>query len=37
MTKDIFNENAWYFRDVFVRVNYNDSKDGIYETAEFLE
>lgn len=37
MTNDIFTENAWYFRNLLVRANYNDLKNGIHETAEFLE
>ena len=36
-TNDIFAENAWYFRNALVRANYNDLKNGIYETTEFLE
>lgn len=34
---DIFAENAFYFRNSLVRANYNDLKNGIYETTEFLE
>lgn len=34
---DIFAENAWYFRNALVRANYNDLKNGIHETTEFLE
>ena len=34
---DIFAENAWYFRNALVRANYNDLKNGVYETTEFLE
>ena len=34
---DIFAENAWYFRNSLVRANYNDLKNGIHETTEFLE
>lgn len=34
---DIFAENAWYFRNSLVRANYNDLKNGIYETTEYLE
>jgi len=30
-------ENAWYFRNALVRANYNDLKNGIHETTEFLE
>ena len=37
MTNDIFAENAWYFRNSLVRANYNDLKNGIHETTEFLE
>lgn len=35
--KRIFAENAWYFRNSLVRANYNDLKNGIHETTEFLE
>ncbi len=37
VTNDIFAENAWYFRNSLVRENYNDLKNGIHETMEFLE
>lgn len=37
MTNDIFAENAWYFRNSLVRANYNDLKNSIHETTEFLE
>ena len=37
VTNDIFAENAWYFRNALVRANYNNLKDGIHETTEFLE
>lgn len=37
VTNNIFAENAWYFRNSLVRANYNDLKNGIYETTEFLE
>ena len=37
VANDIFAENAWYFRNSLVRANYNDLKNGIYETTEFLE
>lgn len=36
-TNDIFAENAWYFRNALVRANYNDLKNGVHETTEFLE
>lgn len=34
---DIFAENAWYFRNALVRANYNDLKNNIHETTEYLE
>lgn len=37
VTNGIFAENAWYFRNSLVRANYNDLKNGIYETTEYLE
>ena len=37
VTNDIFAENAWYFRNSLVRTNYNDLKNGIHETTEYLE
>ena len=37
VTNDIFAENSWYFRNSLVRANYNDLKNGIHETTEFLE
>ena len=37
VTNDIFAEDAWYFRNALVRANYNDLKNGIHETTEFLE
>lgn len=37
VTNDIFAENAWYFRNSLVRANYNDLKNGIHETTEYLE
>lgn len=36
-TNDIFAEHAWYFRNALVRANYNDLKNGIHETTEYLE
>ena len=36
-TNDIFAENAWYFRNSLVRANYNDFKNDIHETTEYLE
>lgn len=37
VTNDIFAENAWYFRNSLVRANFNDLRNGIHETTEFLE
>ncbi|MDE7250195.1 MAG: Fic family protein, partial [Lachnospiraceae bacterium] len=37
ITNNIFAENAWYFRNSLLRANYNDLKNGIHETTEFLE
>ncbi len=36
-TNDIFAENAWFFRNALVRANYNDLKNGVHETMEYLE
>lgn len=36
-TNSIFAEKAWYFRNALVRANYNDVKNGIHETTQFLE
>jgi len=36
-TNDIFAENAWYFRNSLVRANYNNLKNGVHETTEYLE
>lgn len=37
VTNDIFADNAWYFKNSLVRANYNDLKNGIHETTEYLE
>ena len=37
VANDIFAENAWYFRNSLVRANYNDLKNGVHETTEYLE
>lgn len=34
---DIFAENAWYFRNALVRANYNDLRNGVHETTEYLK
>lgn len=36
-TNDIFAENAWYFRNALVRANYNNLKEGVHKTTEYLE
>ena len=36
-TNNIFAENAWYFRNALVIANYNDLKNGVFETTEYLE
>lgn len=36
-TNDSFAEHAWYFRNALVRANYNNLKQGIHETTEYLE
>ena len=36
-TNDIFAKNAWFFRNALVRANYNDLRNGIHETTEYLE
>ena len=33
----LFSENSWYFRNALVRANYNNVKEGVYKTTEFLE
>lgn len=37
VTNDIFAENAWYFRNALVRANYNNLKNDIHATTEYLE
>ena len=36
-SNDIFAENAWFFRNSLVRANYNDLKNGVHATTEYLE
>ncbi len=36
-TNDAFAQNAWYFRNALVRANYNDLKNDVHETTEYLE
>lgn len=37
VSNETFAENSWYFRNALVRANYNDLKNGIHATTEFLE
>jgi len=37
VTNSTFAENAWYFRNALVRANYNDLRNGVHETTEYLE
>lgn len=37
VTNDIFARHAWYFRNALVRANYNDVKNNIHATPEYLE
>ncbi|MBR3460222.1 MAG: Fic family protein [Clostridia bacterium] len=36
-TNDIFEKNAWYFRNAMVRANYNNFAKGVHETTEYVE
>ncbi|MDR1066913.1 MAG: Fic family protein, partial [Clostridiales bacterium] len=36
VTNDLFADHSWYFRNALVRANYNDYKNNIYSTLEFL-
>ena len=37
VNNDMFAEHSWYFRNALVRANYNDLKNNIYATTEYLE
>lgn len=37
ITNDIFEKNAWYFRNALVRANYNNYSLQVFETTEYLE
>lgn len=37
VSNDVFAENSWYFRNALVRANYNDLKNQVYATTEYLE
>ena len=34
---DAFENHSWYFRNALVRANYNDLKNGVYATTNYLE
>lgn len=34
---DAFSDHSWYFRNALVRANYNNLKEGIHATTEYLE
>ena len=36
VTNDLFADHSWYFRNALVRANYNDYKNNIYATSEYL-
>jgi fido (protein-threonine AMPylation protein) len=33
---ELFADHSWYFRNALVRANYNDHKNNVYSTLEFL-
>jgi fido (protein-threonine AMPylation protein) len=37
VTNALFAEHSWYFRNALVRANYNDFKNDIHATKEYLE
>jgi fido (protein-threonine AMPylation protein)/DNA-binding CsgD family transcriptional regulator len=37
VTNDIFSQHSWFFRNALVRANYNDFKQNIHATPEYLE
>jgi len=37
VSNEAFAKNSWYFRNALVRANYNNLKNGIHATTEFLE
>ena len=36
VTNNLFADHSWYFRNALVRANYNDYKNNIYSTYEYL-
>lgn len=37
VSKEVFANNSWYFRNALVRANYNDLKNSIHATPRYLE
>ena len=37
LSNNMFAQNSWYFRNALVRANYNNSKNNIHSTTEYLE
>lgn len=37
VNNDTFRNHSWYFRNALVRANYNDLKNGIHATTQYLE
>ena len=37
VNNDLFDGHSWYFRNALVRANYNDFKNNIHSTNEYLE
>ena len=36
VTNDLFSNHSWYFRNALVRANYNDYKNNVFATQDFL-
>jgi len=36
VTNDLFADHSWYFRNALVRANYNDYKNNVFATQEYL-
>ena len=37
ISNEVFAANSWYFRNALVRANYNDLKNNIHSTTEYLD
>lgn len=37
VNNEAFENHSWYFRNALVRANYNDLKNGVHATTEYLE